>query len=182
VSEYNNINTTTSMRQFYGKYRGKVTDNADPFKQGRIRAKVPAVFGEMETGWALPSAPYGGKGVGIFFVPPKHANVWIEFEAGNPELPIWSGCFWAIGEAPHFFTSPPLQVTKDNMPQFKLIKTNFATVTINDVQGSGSVTIETTNKLKIVMDMKGIELSNGTANIKLIGDTVTVNGEALRIT
>jgi Type VI secretion system/phage-baseplate injector OB domain len=167
MSEYN-LNTT--MRRFYGKYRGKVTDNADPLMQGRICAKVPAVFGEEETGWALPNAPYGGKGVGIFFVPPTGANVWIEFEEGNPELPIWSGCFWATGEAPNTPATPDV----------KIIKTDFTTMTINDsVQ---SVTIETTNKLKIVMNLTGIELSNGNANIKLIGRSVSINDGALVVT
>jgi hypothetical protein len=167
MSEYN-MNTT--MRRFYGKYRGKVTNNADPLMQGRICAKVPAVFGEEETGWALPNAPYGGEGVGIFFVPPIGANVWIEFEEGNPELPIWSGCFWAMGEAPN---TPA-------MPDVKIIKTDFATMTINDLVQS--VTIETTNKLKIVMNLTGIELSNGNANIKLIGRSVSINDGALVVT
>ena len=78
------------MNKFYGKYRGKVTDNTDPLMQGRIRANVPAVFGEEDTGWALPAAPYGGSGVGFFFVPPVDANVWIEFEGGDPDYPIWT--------------------------------------------------------------------------------------------
>ena len=84
--------------------------------QGRIRAKVPAVFGEDETGWALPAAPYGGSGVGIFFVPPVDANVWIEFEGGNTDYPIWAGCFWGVGEAP---VMPAL-------PDTKIIKTDTA--------------------------------------------------------
>ena len=96
---------------FFGKYRGKVTNNMDLLGQGRICANVPAVFGEKETGWALPSVPYAGNGVGMFFIPPIGANVWIEFEAGCPEFPIWSGCFWGVNEAP----KPPL-------PQVKMIK------------------------------------------------------------
>ena len=56
---------------FYGKYRGVVTNNNDPLKQGRIRATVPAVLGDRETGWALPCAPYGGDGVGFVFLPPN---------------------------------------------------------------------------------------------------------------
>ena len=85
---------------FYGKYRGVVTENKDPLMLGRIRATVPAVLGDRETGWALPCAPYGGDGVGFVFLPPNETNVWIEFEGGNPDLPIWSGCFWVTGEIP----------------------------------------------------------------------------------
>jgi Type VI secretion system/phage-baseplate injector OB domain len=161
----------SSSGRFFGKYRGKVSDNKDPLMQGRIRAKVPAVFGDNETGWALPSAPYGGSGVGIFFIPPVDANVWIEFEEGNSEVPIWSGCFWGIGEAPKI----------PAIPDIKVIKTDFATITLNDLPGAGGVTIETTNGLKIVMNITGIELNNAAAKIKLTPASVSVNDGALDI-
>ena len=48
------------QNRFFGKYEGKVTNVDDPLKIGRLKAKVPAVFGEdTETGWALPCAPFG---------------------------------------------------------------------------------------------------------------------------
>ena len=81
------------MTQFHGKYRGRVEDNNDPMKLGRIRALVPAVDG-MTTNWALPCAPYADPHAGILLVPPVGALVWIEFEGGDPNSPIWSGCFW----------------------------------------------------------------------------------------
>ncbi len=54
------------MTEFFGKYRGVVTDNRDPLLQGRLRATVEDVFGEEECGWALPCVPYAGNGVGFF--------------------------------------------------------------------------------------------------------------------
>jgi len=72
--------------RYYGKYRGIVTDNEDPRGLGRIRARVPEVLGDVETGWALPCAPYAGDGSGQFTVPSPGAGVWIEFEAGNVEF------------------------------------------------------------------------------------------------
>jgi hypothetical protein len=67
-------------RRFYGKYRGVVTENDDSDankgkKLGRIKAKVADVFGDEESGWAMPSVPYVGKDVGLFFIPPKDAFV-----------------------------------------------------------------------------------------------------------
>ena len=158
-------------RFFYGKYRGKVVDNHDPLTQGRIRANVPSVFGDQETGWALPSAPYAGQGVGIFFVPPVGANIWMEFEEGNPDYPIWGGCFWGEGEAP-----------KPAVPEVKVVKTDFATITLNDSPpGAGEIIIETSSGLKIVMDIKGIELSNGASTVKLSSNSVSINDGALEV-
>lgn len=154
---------------FYGKYRGVVTNNTDPLMQGRIRAQVPAVLGDLETGWALPCSPYGGNDVGFFFIPPVGANVWIEFEGGNPDIPIWSGCFWGTGEAPSI------------APEVKVIKTDFATLSIKDLPGAGEIVIESTTGLKIVMDVSGIELSNGAAKVKLTPASVSINDGALEI-
>ena len=59
------------LHRFYGKYEGVVTDVADPLEIGRLRVRVPAVLGEqIESGWALPCAPYGGgKDRGMLFLP-----------------------------------------------------------------------------------------------------------------
>ena len=81
--------------RFYGKYRGKVVNNIDPCHLGRIIAYVPSVSPETPLSWANPCSPYAGFGVGMFFVPPYGANVWIEFEEGNPQYPIWTGGFWS---------------------------------------------------------------------------------------
>lgn len=162
---------SVTKQKFYGKYRGTVTDNKDPLMQGRVRAKVPSVFGEQETGWAFPCSPYAGKGVGFFFVPPVGANLWIEFEEGDTDSPIWVGCFWGVGEAPKM----------PAIPDYKVIKTNFANITINDLPGAGGVNIETANGLKIVMNLAGIELSNGAAKVKLSPASVSVNDGALEV-
>jgi hypothetical protein len=154
---------------FYGKYRGKVTDNKDPLMQGRIRATVPAVLGDLETGWAIPCSPYGGRNVGFFFMPPVGANVWIEFEGGNPDIPIWAGCFWGTGEAPTI------------APEVKVIKTDFATISIKDLPGAGEIVIESTTGLKIVFGASGIELSNGSSSVKLTPASVSVNNGALEV-
>lgn len=160
-----------TRQRFYGKFRGVVTDNRDPLMLGRIRATVPAVFGDEESGWALPCSPYAGKGVGFFFVPPVGANVWMEFEEGNTDYPIWTGCFWGVGEAPKM----------PAVPDVKVIRTDFVTITIKDPPGLGGLTIETTNGLKIVMDLSGIELSNGASTVKLTPISVSINNGALEV-
>lgn len=87
--------------RFFGKYEGVVTANDDPLEIGRVRAKVPAVLGEdIESGWALPCAPFGGgKDRGFFFLPEVGDTVWIEFAAGDISRPIWTGTFWGAPES-----------------------------------------------------------------------------------
>ena len=73
-----------AARRFFGKYRGHVVDNNDQAKLGRILALVPDVDG-LATNWAWPCTPYAGPGVGMLFLPPVDALVWIEFEGGEHE-------------------------------------------------------------------------------------------------
>ena len=84
-------------RRFYGKYRGIVVDNQDPSQLGRLKLKVPSVLGpDVVTGWATPCVPYGGAAdQGFLFVPERGAGVWVEFEEGDLEFPIWVGTFWS---------------------------------------------------------------------------------------
>jgi hypothetical protein len=157
---------------FYGKFRGVVSDNRDPLMLGRIRAKVQEVFGGEESGWALPSSPYAGNGVGLLLIPPTDAWVWIEFERGDPDRPIWSGCFWAQGELP---ATPAVA-------EMKVLKTDAGTITLNDLPGVGGVTIETSTGLKIEMTTLGIEISNGSQKISIGLTGVSVNDGALEVT
>jgi uncharacterized protein involved in type VI secretion and phage assembly len=138
-------------RQFFGKYRGSVANNIDPQMMGRIQVSVPAVLGEGSLSWAMPCAPYAGPGVGFFAIPPNGARVWVEFEGGDPDYPIWSGGFWGLGEAP---ATPALA-------EIKVLKTDTATVTLNDLPGVGGITIETTLGARIVISASGIEITNG---------------------
>ena len=159
-------------RRFYGKYRGVVSDNRDPKNLGRIRARVADVFAEDESGWAMPSVPYAGSSVGLFLIPPANASVWIEFEQGNPDYPIWTGCFWAENEVP----VSPASADK------KVLKTGAGTITLDDTAGANSITIETTNNLKIKMDQQGIELSNGGQKIMISASSVSIDDGALEVT
>jgi hypothetical protein len=81
----------------YGKYRGVVENNRDPMRLGRVQALVPDVSREVLS-WALPCLPCSGP----YAIPPLGASIWVEFEGGDIQYPIWSGCFWNAGEAPPF--------------------------------------------------------------------------------
>ncbi|MDF2177355.1 phage baseplate assembly protein V [Aliiglaciecola sp. CAU 1673] len=82
-------------RRYYGKYRGFVVDNQDPERRGRLKVVVPSVLGQQDSGWALPCLPFGGlTNQGLFMIPEIEAQVWVEFEEGNVDHPIWVGVFW----------------------------------------------------------------------------------------
>ncbi|MGO9079694.1 MAG: phage baseplate assembly protein V [Streptosporangiaceae bacterium] len=82
-------------KRFFGKYRGSVVVNVDPLLQGRLMVRVPDVFGILPSSWALPCVPLAGPQMGTSFVPPPvGSSVWVEFEQGDPQMPIWVGCFW----------------------------------------------------------------------------------------
>lgn len=160
------------MKQFFGKYRGTVANNIDPQQMGRVQVSVPAVLGEGSLSWAMPCAPYAGAGVGFFAIPPSGANVWVEFEGGDPDYPIWSGGFWGPGEVPAL----------PAIAEMKVWKTDGATLTLNDLPGVGGITIETTMGAKIVINARGIEISNGMgATITLQGPKISVNNGALDV-
>lgn len=161
---------------YYGKYRGVVTDNKDPLMTGRVKARVPDVMGEKETGWAMPCAPFGGSGVGFFALPTVGAGVWIEFEHGDPDYPVWSGCwFGSAAEMPPVLLAPPYKKT--------LIKTEGGnSVLLDDTPGIGGITLETSGGQKVVMNATGVEITNGQgASIKLTGPQVSINGGALEV-
>ena len=162
--------------KYYGKYRGVVTDNKDPLLTGRVKAKVPDVMGEKETGWAMPCAPFGGSGVGFFALPTVGAGVWIEFEHGDPDYPVWAGCwFGSAAEMPPVLLAPPYKKT--------LIKTEGGnSVLLDDTPGIGGITLETSGGQKVVMNATGVEITNGQgASIKLTGPQVSINGGALEV-
>lgn len=85
---------TGRAERLYGKFRGMVVDNLDPMQQGRLRIQVPDVFGPQTAMWAIPCLPVGGLTQALFAVPIVGSSVWVEFEQGNPDYPLWVGCFW----------------------------------------------------------------------------------------
>lgn len=164
------------MNRYFGKYRGKVENNLDPEQRGRVQVSVPAVLGDGRLSWAMPSVPFAGPGVGWFAVPPTGANVWVEFEGGDPDYPIWAGCFWGIGEAP---AAPAI-------PQMKVFKTDGITLTLSDLPGAGGFTLEVNPPvvpmpLKLVFNASGIEMSGGAASVKLTPASVSINNGALEV-
>jgi hypothetical protein len=167
----------------YGKYRGTVVDNVDPEQIGRLLVMVPDVLGVTPSSWALPCVPAAGVESGVFVVPAIGANVWVEFEQGDPDYPIWVGGFWGlVADVPAFAAVPPaippgvnivLQTPLQNMV---LISDSAPT------PETGGIVLQSTGGAKIVINDSGIYIDNGVgASITLIGPSVAVNIDGLTV-
>lgn len=163
----------------YGKYRATVINNVDPLSIGRIQVMVPDVSSFIPSSWAMPCAPYASKQAGFFAVPQIGDGVWVEFEQGDPDYPIWTGCFWGIAaEVPALALATPTPV-----PHIVLQTTLQNTVLISDAPGpTGGILLKTTTGAMISISDVGITISNGKgAVLTLIGNAVDINAGALTI-
>lgn len=165
--------------RFYGKYRGTVLNNVDPMQQGRILAIVPDVTGPLPSSWAMPCLPLAGINTGLYTVPPIGAGVWIEYEKGDADHPIWVGGFWGSpAELPVLSRTVPPAVSG-----ITLQTTLKNGIVISDVPGpTGGILIQTTTGAMISVSDVGIIISNGKgAIINMTGPTVDINVGALTI-
>ena len=166
-------------QRFYGKYRGTVINNVDPLQIGRIQAMVPDVSNVIPSSWAMPCVPIAGKQMGTFVVPQVGAGVWVEFEQGNPDYPIWVGGFWgAVAEVPTLAL-----VGIPASPNIVLQTTAQNAIVISDLPGpTGGIMLKSTTGAAIIVNDTGIYIQNGKgASIVMTGPTVTVNQGALVI-
>ena len=164
---------------YFGKYRGIVADVDDPQNTCRIRATVPAVLGEHPCGWAMPAMPFAGDGHGVVMLPAVGSGVWIEFEAGRLDNPIWSGAWWASGQRPDP-QGPKVRV---------IVSENGHTVILDDdsdevrvvhglgpeIKMTGSEIVLTVGACELKISSTEISLNNGLIKVGLAGVSL-VNG------
>lgn len=153
--------------RFYGKYRG-IVSHVDA-STCRIKAKVPAVLGETDTGWCMPCVPYAGHKVGMAFLPEVGSGVWIEFEGGDVSYPVWVGCYWREGEVP-----------PDAGASVKVIVTR-APIELKFDDGQGSLTITDPNGNTVTLDGSGITAARGGQTLVISDSSVSVNDGALEV-
>ncbi len=166
--------------KFFGKYRGTVVQNVDLEQRGRIQALVPDVSNIIPTSWAMPCVPLAGKSMGTYMVPQIGAGVWIEYEQGDPDYPIWTGGFW--GSAAEV---PALALAGNPLSPSIVLQTGLQNgITISDLPGpTGGIMLKSSTGALILVNDVGITISNGKgAIIVLAGPTVTINNGALVIT
>jgi uncharacterized protein involved in type VI secretion and phage assembly len=171
--------TMPGETKFYGKYRATVMDNVDPLQTGRLLVQVPDVSNILPSTWALPCLPFTGIQSGFYAVPEIGAQVWVEFEQGNPDYPIWVGGFWlTAADVPALALAgvPGLQ-------QVVIQTTTQNTLMISDTPGpTGGILLKSSTGALISISEIGITISNGQgATIIMTGPAVTVNEGALEV-
>lgn len=163
--------------RYYGIYRGSVINNVDPMMMSRIMVTVPDAGGATPSTWAMPSVPFSGKQMGAFMVPQIGAGVWIQFEAGDPDKPVWTGGWW--GDAAEVPALALAGVPGDPNIVFQSMLQNA--LVISDLPGpTGGIMLKSTTGATIIVNDTGIYIQNGKgASIVMTGPTVTINAGAL---
>jgi hypothetical protein len=157
----------SSYEPRFGKYRGVVVNNVDPTYCGRITVKVPDVYGELPSGWAMPCAPVSGPSAGMCMVPAIGASVWVEFEQGNPNKPIWSGCFWELS------AQVPTEAFKPLPTNFVLKTVGKSLISIDD--STMTMKFKTVNGNEISITPVGISMKTSTgASLSIAASGITM--------
>lgn len=162
-----------SAGPFYGKYRGVVVQNVDPMLIGRVQVIVPDVAIVPST-WAMPCVPWAGINTGMFMVPPMGAGVWVEFERGDPDFPIWVGGFYSEADVPVLARTVPPGING-----FTLQTQAGNGIVISDLLG---VMITLANGTMIQLTPAGTLTLTGTSAVNIIAPMVDVNAGALQVT
>lgn len=180
-------------KKYWGKYQGTVLQNIDPMKRGRLQLSVPDVHSVLPTTWAEPCVPLAGPTgppMGVYMVPPIGAGVWVEFEHGDPNKPIWVGCRWGLQSdiplaALAGNPADPSIVIQSLLQQAIIVSDMPPSVpppVMPPVPTTGGIILRSTTGASIVVNDAGIFISNGKgATINMIGPTITINNGALVI-
>ena len=174
-------------RRYYGKYRGTVVDNEDPARLGRVKVRVPRLLGpDMVTGWATPCAPFGGAAdQGFLFIPDREAGVWVEFEGGDLECPIWVGTYWSKPDSGSQLPKPQQDDGSEaddvqDPPTRKIVKTGKGhTIQFEDKEGEESIIVrEGVKGHLVVLDKNGVKVTDATGNsIEMTDSAMTLTAK-----
>ena len=181
-------------KKYWGKYRGTVVNNIDPEQRGRLQVLVPDVNSVIPTTFAEPCVPLAGPTgppMGVYMVPPIGAGVWVEFEHGDSNKPIWVGCRWGLQSdiplaALAGNPADPSIVIQTLLQQAVIVSDMPPSVpppVMPPVPTTGGIILRSTTGASIVVNDAGIFISNGKgATINMVGPAITVNNGALVIT
>lgn len=177
------MSESNETRRFFGKYRATVLNNVDPETRGRLMLTIPDVLGLIPSTWAEPCVPLAGPTgppMGVYMVPPIGAAIWVEFEQGDPDYPIWVGCRWGGSSDVPPLAHAGLPVS----PNIVMQTAGQNSFVISDLPGpTGGLMLKSASGASIIVNDTGIYIQNGKgASLIMSGPTVTINNGALVVT
>jgi len=158
----------------------------DPGLKGRITASV-TVGGIPLTVVAEACTPYAGLGCGLYAIPQAGAGVWIEFEEGDIDRPIYTGCWWREGEVA-LMLSPDLPPPDPATAPFTVVlRTPLCRLKMN--YSTGEMSLESlippgtpATPTRVHFSVAGVEITYGPLNsIKMTAAGISFNGIAMQI-
>jgi uncharacterized protein involved in type VI secretion and phage assembly len=167
------------MDKYFGKYRATVLNNIDPMQMGRLMVQVPDVSNVIPSSWAMPCLPFAGIQNGFYVVPAIGSGVWVEFEQGNSDYPIWVGCYWgSAADVPALALAAPPAIQ-----QVVVQTVQMNTLVLSDAPGpTGGIILKSTSGAMIAINDVGITIDNGQgATIVMTGPSITINEGALEV-
>lgn len=162
-----------SELRYYGKYRGVVYRVNDPEHSGRIICKVPSVFGDEISGWCTPCIPCAFDNGGDFFLPKIGDTVWVEFEEGKPNLPIWTGNWFSTNKT-------PINTSYNTAPNVRVISWGATKITLHSnyltINQGGNVIELNIEDVKFLSRISAKDLSFIALNADAIKNMLDKNG------
>ena len=130
-------------------------------RPGEDRPPAGASLGRLERAdldLGASGRSFAGAQSGFFPSRQMGANVWVEFEQGDSDYPVWSGCFWGSGgEVPPLATASP-----PGVQTIVLQSVGGNILMISDVPGSsGGILLKSSSGASIAINDTGITITNG---------------------
>lgn len=173
-----------SQGTYSGLYRGTVAVNVDPEMRGRLQLLIPDVLSFVPSTWAEPCTPLSGPtgpGMGVYMVPPPGAAVWVMFEHGEVDKPVWMGCRFDIA------SDVPAMAKLGNPADpsiviASLLQNQLIISDLPPTPKTGGIVLQSTTGATLVVNDSGIYIDNGKgASIDMVGPLMTFNKGAMTI-
>jgi hypothetical protein len=176
---------TANTNKYPGLYRASVLTNTDPEFRGRLTLTIPDVHSFSPSTWVEPCTPLSGPtgpAMGVYMVPPPGAGVWVMFERGDVNHPVWIGCRFDVQA-----NVPPLALLGNpadpNICIQSLLQHSLMISDMPPSPATGGIILRSASGAMVVVNDAGIFISNGKgATITMVGPTINMNNSAMTIT
>ena len=170
--------TRPKSNHWEGVVIGRVVDNNDPEKLGRIKLQY-YWQDQGQAFWAPMMMPHTGSQRGIYFMPEIGDEVVVAFEDGDPERPIVLGCLWNATDKPPTEDYWGGEYSSNDVK--RIVTKSGHRIQLVDKQGKEAISIATPTHLKISMVESSDENGRATMTLHSDGDIVISAGGRIHL-